>query len=87
MALQNVNYIAELLAALGFRNWQSIQEPYKGSDGLIEYPDGVVECAAHENSFRVTKNFPVRRSVEYVAKDLATVLKKTSRAKTKGGAA
>ena len=50
MALTNVNAIAKRLASLGF-HWQGIQEPYKGTDGYIEYTDGVgVECAANEHA-------------------------------------
>jgi hypothetical protein len=81
MPLTNVNAIAERLAALGFPAWESIQEPYKGANGLIEYAGNVaVECAAHEHVFRVFKgaiDYPTRRNLEYVAKDLRKALAST----------
>ena len=78
MSLTNVTAVAKRLATLGFPDWTAIQEPYKGADGYIEYSDAVgVECAARERLFRVsfrTRDFPVRRKLEYLAKDLAKAL-------------
>src|ERR1700738_4192695 len=76
--LTTVFALAERLADLGF-DWQSIQEPYKGTDGYIEYTDDVgVECADGERLFRVRhgeKDFPIRKTLKAVARDLAKVLR------------